>query len=141
MAKSKRPAPEAAADEQPRTTVSKKLRIVGAVGFVLVAVCAGSVYLALPTASASEVASAEPAASEIPVPMPVAPVVSAVPVRADDYRIVSIFDDEAILMAGTSLLRVKVGSTAPGLGMITAVEPTAGGGGSVVATQATLRAL
>lgn len=141
MAKSKSPTPETASDTAKPSGVSKKVRLIGTAVLGLVVMSAGGTYFAMSGAEASEVAGAAPALSEIPVPMPVAPVASAVPVQADDYKIVSIFGDEAILMTGTNLVRVKVGSTAPGLGVITAVEATPDGGGSVVATQATLRAL
>ncbi len=55
-----------------------------------------------------------------------------------DYQIVMIFKDEAMLATREELVRVKVGSTVPGLGTVQAIEGTALGG-TVKADMATLR--
>lgn len=80
-----------------------------------------------------------PAVSVPSGPLPVAAVATSRPLRAADYEIVSIYGGEAILAAGSNLVRLKVGSTAPGLGTITAIEAGTEGGGSLTATEATLR--
>ncbi|KQT66099.1 MULTISPECIES: hypothetical protein [unclassified Aureimonas] len=59
------------------------------------------------------------------------------PVPAD-YQIITVFDREAILATEDELMRVKVGSVAPGLGQILAIDQTEKG--LVVRTaEATLR--
>ncbi|WP_279480007.1 hypothetical protein [Aureimonas sp. SK2] len=55
-----------------------------------------------------------------------------------DYQIVMIFQDEALLATRDELVRVKVGSTVPGLGTVKAIEGTSLGG-TVTADKATLR--
>jgi hypothetical protein len=86
------------------------------------------------TATPAEI---RPAGADYPGAMPVAAVVPEQPVTPADYAVVSLFQDEAILAAGDMLLRVKVGSTAPGLGTIRAIEPD-GQGGTIVTDAARL---
>lgn len=45
-----------------------------------------------------------------------------------DYQIVMLFEDEALLTLRQELMRVKPGSTLPGLGKVLAIEPRADGG-------------
>lgn len=72
--------------------------------------------------------------------MPVPRIVRDKPLVPQDFQIVMVFEDEAILSTGRELFRVKVGSVVPGLGAITGIEAT-DGGGTVVAAQATLRSV
>ena len=138
VAKSKEKKPRPAG--VPAAGKRRKARIIFALAGVLVAASAGGGYFAFRTAFAG-VRTVDAAPAEIPVPMPVAAVASAFQTKPGDYQIVSVFGDEAILSSGDNLLRVKVGSTAAGLGTITAIESTDNGGGSVAGTQATLRTL
>lgn len=83
-------------------------------------------------------------AGEAPVagdPLPVPNVVRARIPEPADYGIVMIFDGEAMLATATELQRVKVGSTAPGLGKIIAIEAGDNGGGVVKTEKATLRSV
>lgn len=57
---------------------------------------------------------------------------------ASDYQIVSIYDGEAYLATAGSIIRIKVGSTAPGLGDIIAIEAS-DTGGTVQGSLATLK--
>lgn len=57
---------------------------------------------------------------------------------AADYQIVSIYDGEAFLATTQAVIRVKVGSNAPGLGDILAIEAS-DTGGVVTGTLATLK--
>jgi hypothetical protein len=55
-----------------------------------------------------------------------------------DYQIVMVFQDEAILATDDELMRVKVGSVLPGLGTVKEIVPNANGG-TVAAEDATLK--
>lgn len=55
-----------------------------------------------------------------------------------DYQIITVFDREAILATKDELMRVRVGSVAPGLGEILSIEET-GKGLVIAAAEATLR--
>ncbi len=104
-------------------------------GIVLLVSCGA--YAALRGTEEGMPASVEEPAA-IPVPMPVA----AKPrtLRATDYSIVSVFDGEAFLATPDDLVRAVAGAVVPGLGTITSVEAFPNGGGTVVGTQAALRA-
>ena len=82
------------------------------------------------------IAAAGEAGDALPVPR----IVRDRPLVPQDFQIVMVFEDEAILATGRELFRVKVGSKVPGLGMIKAIDPTETGG-TVVAEQATLRSV
>ncbi len=120
-----------------RRGLSRKVKILagGAVVFAL-ASGAGSTYLLASTPP--QAAEAAPKDEGIPVPMPVAGIAKA---SASDYQIVSIFEDEAIVATRNNLVRLKVGSSAPGIGVVTDIQAGANGGGTVVGTDATLRSL
>lgn len=125
-------------DTPPARGLSRKVKLLagGALTFALVSVAGGGYLLAK---TPTETAEAEHAAPAIPVPMPVASVAPAT--EAGDYQIVSIFQDEAILATHNNLVRLKVGSTVPGLGTVKQIEVGANGGGAVIGTDATLRSL
>ena len=72
--------------------------------------------------------------------MPVPQIVRARPLSPADYQIVMVFENEAILATDQELFRVRIGSYLPGLGDITKIDPT-GTGGTVVASEATLRSI
>ena len=116
----------------------RRLMIALALAGVTATVATTGGYFALGSAGAETPEADAVAATAIPVPMPVAVLGARTPTKAQDYQIVSIYGDEAILAVGSNLLRVKAGSLAPGLGTVTAIEPRANGGGSVIATEATL---
>lgn len=80
-------------------------------------------------------------APEAGEPIPVPEVVRPRALEPADYRIVMVFEGEALLETSSELQRVKVGSTAPGLGEILAIENGANGGGTVKAEKATLRSV
>jgi len=115
---------------------TRRLMIVLALTAVTAVIATTGGYFALGSAGAETPDAV--AATAIPVPMPVAVLEERAPTKAADYQIVSIYGDEAILAVGSNLLRVKAGSLAPGLGTVTAIEPRADGGGSVIGTDATL---
>ncbi|MCQ8781813.1 flagellar basal body-associated FliL family protein [Mangrovibrevibacter kandeliae] len=120
----------------------RKLILLVAGGVVALCVAGGGGYAFSGFLGAGE-AHAEAdghGAPPIPVPMPVATVADAA-AEAGDYQIVSLFDDEAILATRDTLVRLKVGSQAPGLGTVTAIHPNAAGGGTLTTTQAVLKAL
>ncbi|MCW4114479.1 hypothetical protein NPA31_005825 [Aurantimonas sp. MSK8Z-1] len=68
-----------------------------------------------------------------PPAMPV-PLIERGAPTPQDYQVVSIYEGEATLATLEELFHVRVGSSLPGLGTITAIVPTKGGGR--IATQA-----
>jgi hypothetical protein len=70
-------------------------------------------------------------------PLPVEMAVSRA-AAASDYQIVSIYDGEAYLATPDNLIRVKVGSTAPGIGDILSIT-SSDSGGIVTGSLATLK--
>lgn len=134
MAKTAKAKTDTAADGAPR---SRRTPAIAAGALSMLLALGGGAYVVTQPSHAE--ASAETVA-DIPVPMPVSVVAAAHPVQASDYEIVSIYGGEAILAAGANLIRVKVGSTAPALGTVLEINPS-GTGGTVVATEATLRSL
>lgn len=58
--------------------------------------------------------------------------------RASDYQIITVFDREAILATPSELIRIKIGSIAPGLGEIRSIDETETGI-VIGAAEATLR--
>ncbi len=84
-------------------------------------------------------ATAKPAAAA-GAALPVPKVVRARPPEPTDYEIVMVFNDEAILATDDELMRVKVGSDVPGLGLVEKIV-AAPDGGTVIAAEATLRSL
>lgn len=72
--------------------------------------------------------------------MPVPRIVRDRPLAPQDFQIVMVFEDEAILATEREIFRVKVGSVVPGLGAVTEIDPTETGG-TVVAEKATLRSV
>ncbi len=138
MAKTKSPvAPQGKADTKTKGKgLSGKVKtLAGAALAVTLVSVSGGWYLL----SEAEAKNAPVSGLSIPGPMPSPSVVARV--AAEDYQIVSIFGDEAIVATRSNLVRLKVGSTAPGLGTVTAIEAGSGGGGTVIATDATLRSL
>ncbi|KQT53038.1 MULTISPECIES: hypothetical protein [unclassified Aureimonas] len=158
------PAAEADAPDAAAPPKRSKIKLL-AIGGVALTICLGSGgYFALPMAiamfapaggaAAHEAAAAEPetateeasasgghgggaAAAALPEALPVKMLV--MPDRAaSDYQIVSIYDGEAFLATSDAVIRVQVGSTAPGLGDILAIEST-GSGGMVKGSLATLK--
>ncbi|GGE19721.1 hypothetical protein GCM10011390_43700 [Aureimonas endophytica] len=81
--------------------------------------------------------AARPAATDS---LPVPAIARGTALKADDYQIVTVFDEEAILATNDELLRVKVGSVLPGLGTVRKLVPDVAGG-SVVADNAVLKGL
>lgn len=156
--------PEAGGAEAAAPPKRSKVKLL-AIGGVALTVCIGSGgYFALPIALAmfapasgavaSEAAAGAEQATEeasaaggghgggagtahLPEALPVLKL--ALPAHAAaDYQIVSIYDGEAFLATSNSVIRVKVGSTAPGLGDILAIEAS-DSGGTVKGTLATLK--
>lgn len=76
------------------------------------------------------------AIASLPVPV----LVRAHPPTPQDYQIIMVFENEAILATSEELLRVKVGSVLPGLGAIREITPN-DNGGAVVAENATLKSV
>lgn len=72
--------------------------------------------------------------------IPVPKIVRAAPLTPQDFQIVMVFGQEALLATDDELWRVKVGSVLPGLGTVLAIEP-ASSGGIVRASNATLKAV
>ncbi len=125
--------------------LSRKVKIMagGALAFALVS-AAGGTYLLTQASSHAPGRTAEaesPANEGIPVPMPVVSVASAAQAKPSDYQIVQIFKGEALLATRDNLVRVKVGSSAPGIGTVTDIQTGTNGGGAVIGTDATLRSL
>jgi hypothetical protein len=77
-------------------------------------------------------------AKETGASLPVPVVERARALTPQDYQIVMVFEDEAILATDDELMRVKVGSVLPGLGTVNAIVPSADGG-TVSADDATLK--
>lgn len=73
--------------------------------------------------------------------LPVAEIARAQPLKPNDYQIVMVFEDEAVLATNDELMRVKVGSVLPGLGMVKEIVPSPAGGGMVSTEHATLKAV
>ncbi|WP_156386735.1 hypothetical protein [Aureimonas sp. Leaf454] len=70
-------------------------------------------------------------------PLPVSKIVSRV-AAATDYQIVSIYGGEAYLATPDNLIRIKVGSSAPGIGDILSITASESGG-TIVGSLATLK--
>jgi len=70
--------------------------------------------------------------------MPAPQIVRSRALQPSDYQIVMVFRDEALLATRDELVRVKVGSMVPGLGVIRTID-AASAGSTVVADLATLR--
>ncbi|MBB3996201.1 hypothetical protein [Aureimonas pseudogalii] len=70
--------------------------------------------------------------------MPAPQIVRSRALQPSDYQIVMVFRDEALLATHDELVRVKVGSLVPGLGVIRTIDAAASGS-TVVADLATLR--
>lgn len=119
-------------DYSPKRGVRRLVPILGA-SLTILASAAGFLFW-WATATPAEI---RPEGADYPGVIPVALVVPPTPVSPADYAVVSLFEDEAILAARDMLLRVKVGSTAPGLGTILAIEPQ-GAGGTIVTDKARL---
>lgn len=146
------PTPAVATDEAaPAAPKRSKLKVFAIGGAALTLCLGGGGYFALPIALAMFAPAAEASTQEasaaaeghggapaVPAaPMPVARLVT--PDRAaSDYQIVSVYDGEAFLATRDTVIRVEVGSTAPGLGDILAIEPSESGG-TVKGTLATLK--
>jgi hypothetical protein len=131
-----------------------RLLVGGALGLVLCLGIGG--YVAMPTAlammgstQAGETAGVEPQAegegvtaaahgeSAAALPLPAERVVSRA-AAATDYQIVSIYDGEAYLATPDDLIRIKVGSSAPGIGDILSIT-TSETGGIITGSLATLK--
>lgn len=130
---------------EPKTGAAKspkRIKLFGSLAAVVVTASAAGGYFAFETFAASRAESEHVAAAPVVPsgPLPVA-VAGSLTRKAADYQIISVFDGEAILATEDTLVRVKAGSLAPGLGTITSIEASPSGGGSVVGTKATLRAL
>ncbi|WP_156381658.1 hypothetical protein [Aurantimonas sp. Leaf443] len=78
------------------------------------------------------------AATPGPEALPAETIVYDRPPVAGDYQIVTVFGDAAILTTRQTVLRVRVGSSVPGLGEILSIGQT-DNGGEVKASLATLR--
>jgi hypothetical protein len=140
--------PEGEAVPAPKRS-KKKLLIGGGLGLVLC--LGGGGYFAVPAAlamlspagDAAPVAQApkathgESAVAAASSPLAVVQVVSSAS-SASDYQIVSIYDGEAYLATADNLIRIKVGSTTPGIGDIISITSTESGG-IVVGSLATLK--
>lgn len=149
------------ADATPAPVKRSRTKRLAIAGVALVAALGSGGYLAMPTVLAmmapgaqataeakapSEAgtidlaaSAAEGEGSEAALPTALAVTKLVMPMAsASDYQIVSIFDGEAFLATSRSVIRVKVGSTAPGLGDILAIEAS-DTGGIVTGTLATLK--
>lgn len=152
MAKEKKTAKEAPAaatdagasdDATPPKRSKKKLFAIG--GAALALCLGGGGYFAVPVALAmfappGDASSGEAVSHEAAVLPEVLPGKKLVypDHAASDYQIVSIYDGEAYLATSESIIRIEVGSTAPGLGDILAIEAS-DTGGTVKGTLATLK--
>lgn len=123
--------------------LSRKVKILAgsALAFALVSVAGGTYLLTQSSAHATGRTAEAEKDQTIPVPMPVVTLASAAAAKPADYQIVSIFKGEALLATRDNLVRVKVGSSAPGIGTVTAIQTGDNGGGTVIGTDATLRSL
>ena len=121
--------------------LSRKVKILAgcATMFAIVSGAGGAYLLAQSPAHAVETVEAGP--PPIPVPMPVELVASTAQLQASDYQIVSIFRNEAIVATRDNLVRLKIGSSAPGIGTVTALQASDNGGGAIIGTDATLKSL
>lgn len=122
--------------------LSRKIKILAGCATLFAVVSgSGGAYLLMHAPAAHAEEAAEAATPSIPVPMPVERVASATPLKASDYQIVSIFQNEAIVATRNNLVRLKIGSSAPGIGTVQAIQAGENGGGAIIGTDATLKSL